>query len=126
MYFRQISLMVTDLEKSIEFYETVIELKVFRRFKEGLGEIAFMANAKGETEIELVYMPDVQRFEGKGFFICFVTDKLDSKHEYARASGLNPSDIRSPDAERRYFYVYDPNGVSIMLRQILCAHRGVL
>ena len=55
--------------------------------------------------------------EGKGFFICFVTNKLDVMHELAQAKGLNPSDIRNPDPESRYFYVYDPNGVSIQLRQ---------
>ncbi|MBK5262312.1 MAG: hypothetical protein JJE17_07045 [Peptostreptococcaceae bacterium] len=27
------------------------------------GEIAFLANDPGETEIELVYMPQVQKFE---------------------------------------------------------------
>jgi lactoylglutathione lyase len=95
------------------------KLTISRRFKEGPGEIAFMTNGSGETEIELVYMPEMQKFEGKGFFICCVTDKLDAMHELALTKGLNPSDIRNPDPQSRYFYVYDPNGVSVMLRQKL-------
>ncbi len=72
-----------------------------------------------KPEIELVYMPQMQKFEGRGFFICFVTDKLGAMHKLAQTKGLNPSDIRNPDAESRYFYVYDPNGVSVQLRQKL-------
>ncbi|HWQ75270.1 MAG TPA: VOC family protein [Syntrophomonas sp.] len=117
MYFRQLTLIVKDLEESIEFYEIITELKISRRFKDGPAEIAFMTNGNGETEIELVCTSQMQKFEGKGFFICFVTDKLDAMHELAQEKGLNPSDIRNPDAESRYFYVYDPNGVSVQLRQ---------
>ena len=119
MHFKQLTLMVKNLEESIEFYETITELTISRRSKEGPGEIAFLTNGSGETEIELVYMPQMQKFEGKGFFICFITDKLDAMHEFAQTRGLNPSDIRKPDAENRYFYVYDPDGVSVQLKQKL-------
>lgn len=117
MHIRQLTIMVKNLEESIEFYETIAELKVSRRFKEGPGELAFLTNGGGETEIELVYMPQAQKFEGKGFSICFVTHKLDEMHELLQNKGLAPSDIRNPDAQSRYFYVYDPNGVSIQIRQ---------
>jgi hypothetical protein len=40
-------------------------------------------------------------------------------HEFAQTRGLNPSDIRKPDAENRYFYVYDSDGVSVPLKQKL-------
>ena len=116
MHIQHLTLMVNNLEESIEFYETITELTISRRFKAGLGEIAFMTNGSGETEIELVYMPQGQKFEGKGMFICFETDKLDAMHKLAQERGLNPSDIQNPDIQTRYFYVYDPNGVSIQLR----------
>ena len=119
MHFKQLTLMVKNLEESIEFYETITELTISRRSKEGPGEIAFLTNGSGETEIELVCMPQMQKFEGKGFFICFITDKLDAMHEFVQARGLNPSDIRKPDDVSRYFYVYDPDGVSVQLKQIL-------
>ena len=119
MHFKQLTLMVKNLEESIEFYETITELTISKRFKAGPGEIAFLTNGSGETEIELVCMPQMQKFEGKGFFICFITDKLDAMHKFAQTQGLNPSDIRKPDTENRYFYVYDPDGVSVQLKQKL-------
>jgi len=90
--------MVKDLEHSIAFYETMTELTITRRFKDGQAEIAFLANSEGETSVELVCTPGTQKFEGKGFFICFITDKLDVMYALAQEKGLRPSDIPTPDA----------------------------
>jgi len=49
-------------------------------------------------------------------FICFETDKLEIMHQLAVESGLQPSAIQYPDDGTRYFYVYDPDGVSVQLR----------
>ena len=116
MHIKHIALNVNDLEEPIKFYESITELTVDRRFKAGPGEVAFLTNKIGGTEIELIYMPEGAKFEGKGIFICFQTDKLDEMHKLAIDKGLNPSDIQEPGDKTRYFYVYDPNGVSIQLR----------
>ncbi len=116
MHIQHIALRVNNLEESIKFYETMTELTVARRFKSGPGELAFMTNGKGATEIELICMPEDVKFEAKGMFICFATDKLDDMHKLAKEKGFNPSPIQSPDEDTRYFYVYDPNGVSVQLR----------
>lgn len=116
MHIKHITIMVNNLEESIRFYETITELTISRRFKAGPGELAFLTNGSGETEIELVCMPQGQKFEGKGMFICFETDKLDEMHKLVQDKGLNPSPIQNPGDETRYFYVYDPNGVSVQLR----------
>ncbi|KGK86587.1 VOC family protein [Clostridium sp. HMP27] len=116
MHIKHITLNVNNLEESIEFYETITELTISRRFKAGDAELAFLTNGSGETEIELLYRPQGQRFEGKGMFICFETDKLDEMHKLVQDRGLNPSPIQNPGDGTRYFYVYDPNGVSVQLR----------
>lgn len=116
MHFKHLAIRVRDLEKSIEFYETVAELKVVRRIKSGPGEVAFLSSGSGATEIELISMPNQQCYEGKGMFICFATDKLDEMHKLVEEKGLNPSPIYNIDPETRYFYVYDPDGVSVQLR----------
>lgn len=116
MHIQHITIMVKNLDESIKFYETVTELTISRRFKAGPGELAFLTNGTNETEIELVCMPEGQKFEGKGMFICFNTDKLDSMHKVVTDRGLKPSEIQDPGDNTRYFYVYDPNGVSVQLR----------
>lgn len=121
MFFKQFTIVVRDIEKSVAFYEKFTGLTVCRRYAEGPAELAFLANKEGETEIELVQMAQMQAFEGKGFFLCFLTDQLEAMHETALSEGLNPSDIRTPDEKSRYFYVYDPDGVSIQLKQLIGA-----
>lgn len=37
-------------------------------------------------------------------------------HKLAQDKGLNPSPIQNPDIQTRYFYVNDPNGVSVQFR----------
>ena len=68
MFFKQFTLVVRNLEESIEFYETFTELSITRRFKDGPAELVFLANKIGETELELVHSESMQPFEGKGFF----------------------------------------------------------
>lgn len=116
MHIKHIAINVNDLEESIKFYETITELTVDRRFKAEPGEVAFLTNGIGGTEIELIYMPQGPKFQGKGMFICFQTDKLDEMQKLAVDKGLKPSDIQEPGDGTRYFYVYDPNGVSVQLR----------
>lgn len=116
MHIKHVALKVNNLEESIGFYETMTGLTVARRSKAEPGEIAFLTNGNGETEIELIYMPEGVRFEGKGMFICFETNELEEMHKVAVDKGLNPSPIQDPGDQTRYFYVYDPNGVSVQLR----------
>jgi len=116
MHIKHVTFRVKNLEQSIQFYETITELVVFRRFTAGPAELAFMTNGEGETQIELLHIPQGPTFEGKGMFICFATDRLDEKHQLAQSLGLNPSPIQDPGDSTRYFYVYDPDGVSVQLR----------
>ncbi|MDI9498634.1 MAG: VOC family protein [Bacillota bacterium] len=115
MKFAFLTIYVRDLEASIRFYESMAGLTVQRRFASGPAELAFLANTAGDTEIELLQFPG-RTFEGRGMFICFYCDELDAMHTRATAEGLRPSPIQEPDDTMRYFYVYDPNGVSVQLR----------
>lgn len=116
MHLKHVAIQVRSIEASIAFYEAVAELTVARRFAAGPGEVAFLSNGEGETEIELISMPEGRKFEGAGLFLCFSSDKLDERHAKAVDKGLKPSPIQNPGDGSRYFYVYDPDGVSVQLR----------
>ena len=45
------------------------------------------------------------------------TDKQEEMHKLATDKGLNPSSIQGPGEKTRCFYVYDPNGSSIMQKK---------
>jgi lactoylglutathione lyase len=117
MHLYQLIVRVRDIEKSIQFYEGFVGLKIQKRMAQAEWEIAFLANQEGATIIELVHMPEGVKVETKGMTICFQTEDLDSLHQQAMDQGLNPSDIRNPDPENRYFYVYDPDQLSIEFKQ---------
>ena len=65
MFFKQFTIMVRDIEKSIAFYETLAGLSIIRRFRDGHAELAFLANKAGETEIEL------QNAGGDSHLFCY-------------------------------------------------------
>lgn len=117
MKIKHLAIRVNDLEESIKFYEFVTKLTVRHREKGDQWEIAFLTNGEGDTEIELIYMSQGQRYEGKGWFICFETDQLDEMHRLVTEKNLKPSPVQDPKDGTRYFYVYDPNGVSVQLRE---------
>jgi len=119
MHFYHLTFRVRDVKKSIQFYEEFCGLKILRQFAFGDGEVVFLADQEGATQIELVYFPEGVKIETKGLTVCFQTEKLDDLLKLAQEKGLNPSDIRNPDPANRYFYVYDPDGVSIEFKQKL-------
>ncbi len=117
MHFHHLAIRVINLEKSIEFYEKVTGLHIVERFKYDDAEIAYLANCEGGTKIELIHFPNQPTFQGSGMTVCFDTEELERMHAVVTELGYNPSEIRNPDPKNLYFFVYDPNGVSIQLRQ---------
>ncbi len=116
MRIKHIAIRVRDLEKSISFYEAITKMEVLQRKKEAGAELAFMGYSGGGTELELICIPGDKTFEGRGMFICFETDRIDEMHTLAQEGGYNPSPVQDPGDKTRYFYVYDPDGVSVQLR----------
>ena len=117
MKFHHLSLRVRDFEKSMRFYRELAGLSVAKSFESGGGHVAYLQDNDGDTQLELIAMPQGQNFEGKGLFLCFATADLEAVHEAAVRMDTNPSDIRQPEPTARYFYVYDPDGVSVQFRE---------
>jgi lactoylglutathione lyase len=109
------SLFIKDLEKSIKFYEEVVGLKVERRFQGGPGtEIAFMQSEDAGTKVELIcngHAPETK--DGAGVSLGFLTSDIDKKLAEMKAAGYDPTDIISPHPGTKFFFIKDPDGLSV-------------
>ena len=117
MKFHHISLRVRDFERSMKFYTELAGLTVTKQIAPPGANVAYLANSAGDTEVELICIPESQCYEGKGMFLCFAANDLEAVHKKALEGGYNPSDIRQPEPDAKYFYVYDPDGVSVQFRE---------
>jgi lactoylglutathione lyase len=107
---------VIDLEESIEFYQQIVGLKLQRRFEAGPErEIAFLAAAAGETEVELIADQGKEDIEvGQDISLGFEIESVSEKMKFLQEKGVEVvSGPIAPNPEIEFFYVLDPNGVKI-------------
>jgi len=114
MKFNFITIMVRDIEKSILFYQQVAGLDVVRRFDAGAGEIAFLANAQGETMLELIGFEMAEKVSAKGMVLSFEADEdLAILHSRIKGLGYAVSEIIADGPKPAHFTVTDPDGLVI-------------
>lgn len=119
MHFYHLTIITRDFEKSLKFYTEFVGLNVQRKeTTPGKPFIAFLADKAEDTQIEIVHYDAPFYAEARGVTICFQTDDVEAMHKKAEEYGLTPSELRSPDPTIKYFYVYDPDRVSIEFKQI--------
>ena len=107
---------VKDLEESIEFYQQIVGLKLQRKFEAGPErEIAFLAAAEGETEVELIADQGKEDIDiGQDISLGFEIDSVAEKIRFLKEKGIEiESGPVAPNPEIEFFYVLDPNGVKI-------------
>lgn len=105
---------VINMEESLRFYEEVVGLSVGRRFKAGPEvEICFLTD--GQIEIELIHDPSYSIPENKeGISLGFTVKSVDEMLEYIKDKGFKlESGPVQPNPHVKFFFVKDPNGVSI-------------
>ncbi len=121
MNFTWTTLHVTNMEKSLSFYQEIIGLPLKRRFSpNGIMELAFLGN-EGESEIELICEPNNKKVNNEGLSMGF-TDKrtIEEIIEIIKKSGYKVlSPVLSPNSHIRFIYVNDPDGYKIQLIQKL-------
>ena len=94
MHIHHLALRVRDFEKSLHFYQTLTELKIHTQFSANGGSIAYLQNASGETQLELIGMPEGETVKASGMFLCFGTEDIASAHERAVLHGISVSRSR--------------------------------
>ncbi|WP_286177133.1 VOC family protein [Bacillus sp. AFS017274] len=110
-----IGVVVKDLEKSIAFYQDVLDLKLKARITHtnGVIELAFLGYEESdETEIELIQgYSDTLPSEATIHHFAITVD--DIEEEYARIKSLDNTELIDEEIVTlpngyRYFYVYGP------------------
>ncbi len=120
MKFLWTTIYVKDLDESIAFYASLLELKVLKRFPAGPGvEIAFMGNGiTNETTVELLAdctksPNNYSEFVSIGFAIDSVDAMIDTIKSKNIPIASGP--IETPGS--KFFTIKDPNGFCVQLFQ---------
>jgi lactoylglutathione lyase len=106
---------VSDMEKSLGFYQGLLGLGLVRRSPSGDGELAFLGEA-GQPNIELICRPGETKPAYSGFTLGFRVDSL--KDWTARLEQAGYPLVRgpiSPNPAVSFSFFHDPDGIEIQL-----------
>jgi len=107
------TLHVTDLERSLKFYQEVVGLPFQTRFSPPGSEIVFLGD--GETKIELIRdikipVVDLGAHGSLGFAVANLEEAL--AHVKAHGVAVTAGPIQA-GPRTRFFFVKDPDGMTI-------------
>ena len=111
MKMEHVTIHTTKLDESVNFYKTFCGLSVQADLKGDIN-IVFLANAAGETCVELIENPDAKPV-GDSISMGFHVDDVEAKREELIAKGLHVTPIIAPNPHVKFFFVEDPNGVTV-------------
>ena len=113
-----ITIMVRDIEKSLNFYCSLISLKPIKELNPPQGKIVFLADRQGDTMLELIQFEQTEKVTSTGMVFSFIADKpLTELKEQAQAMGYLTSDILSEPPKPAHFTVSDPDGLIIEISE---------
>ena len=112
MKMKHVTISTAKLQESVNFYETFCGLNIQRKIDQPGHNIVFLANAEGETCVELIEAPDAP-YQGAGISIGFKVDDVPAYHRAMEEKGFCPTPIFSPNPQVKFFFVEDPNGLEI-------------
>ena len=114
MNFCWCTITVNNMDDSLKFYQEIVGLSISRRYTAGAGvEISFLG--EGETKVELICHTN-QKATGnsEGISLGFKVKSVDEMIKVIKEKGLEvESGPFQPNPQIKFFYVKDPNGVSI-------------
>lgn len=114
MFMQHVTIHTVDLDASVAFYQDIARLQVISDRRPN-APMVFLANQKGETEIELIETPPERAYTGGGITVGFYTKDVEAEHTRLAELDLKPTDIISPAPGVQFFFIKDPNGVQIQI-----------
>lgn len=115
MNLSHITINTKNLDDAIAFYQTILGLHIVRDLRgKGPSNIVFLSDEQAAVNIELIENKD-DAYKGSGLSIGFAVDNLDQAADNLKKKGITPGAVISPNPHTRFFFILDPNGVSIQL-----------
>lgn len=111
MKMQHVTIHTKKYEESINFYQAICGMKIQNQF-DGDMKITFLANAAGETCIELIENTHAKS-AGDCISVGFHVEDVAEYHKVLEAKALKPTPIISPNPATKFFFVEDPNGLNI-------------
>jgi lactoylglutathione lyase len=110
-----VTLRVSDLEKSLTFYNGLLNVGVSARFGDENHQIVMLGEADA-AKIELICEPGAKvENPGNGVSIGLEADDLDKLVGELKDRGYRVTGPVSPNPHIRFFFVQDPDGYSVQL-----------
>ena len=113
------TVMVKDMDESIKFYQDILGLEIASRFSAMPGlELAFL-NA-GDVQLELVCNSEsANAVIGDAISFGFEVPSLDEALKMVNEKGIAIHSGPFVHPTVKYFFIQDPNGLKIQLKQTL-------
>lgn len=117
MKFKWCAQMVSDLDRCIAFYRDILGLEVTARFSPESGtEIALLDS--GAVELELVKIDGMSPIAGDAISLGFEVEDINTALETVKEKGVAVHSGPFIFPNVKYFFILDPNGTKIELKQI--------
>ena len=100
-------------EEEVRFYEQIVGLTVQRDMRPMGRNMVFLADAPGDTCVELIEAPEGADAGNAWLSVGFKTDDVVKKREELLALGYEATPMREPAPGTRFFFVKDPAGVNV-------------
>lgn len=112
--FKQAGIYVTDMKKSVEWYEKVLNLHVIRHLQDiDDWDLVFMTDEDERGELELIYVPAHKQKYDLGenvFHMGFQVPDFREALEKHRAMGLK---FITLNEEKEFYFLEDPDGYQV-------------
>lgn len=116
MKLAHVTIMTNCIDQSVEFYEKIVGLTIQRDMRDQPEHaVVFLADAAGDTCIELGANPNP--YQGEGLFLGFAVEDAEAQQTKMRELGLEPGEMVFPNPHAKFFLIQDPNGVTVQFVQ---------
>ena len=108
-----VTIQTNKFEEELIFYLEIVGLKMMRDMRPNGRNMVFLADAEGDSEIEIIENADAECAGNENLSVGFLTADLESKYNELKAKEYEVSPMISPNPHVRFFFVKDPAGVRV-------------